>query len=771
MKILILFLLIIAGATFIAAIIAFEIDKLEKMADRAETLQNQDLGNPSQVNQLGQSIQLYKQCDRFIANSPWLKIAANFKIIDKKVYSNNAALVQKEIDHRHHFQRLCAQGQCHINDKYFDRGLHSFLQANQLFNTDELQSKIVKCQSQIERQKKYEDILKQTTAIAKKGMFKAALSLLKPALTQFDREDGRKLLRELDNAVEIKKRFETGLQIESRGELDNAKNYYQQILEFVPKLTECRIRLAIMAVKNRDSSEALSYLANVNGEQANYLRGFACVMQSDWRQADREWQFISNAKVKSQRQSLITLAQRDRLLTMRSIEQHVDCGDLEQAKNTSFQFIDKFGVDSLVEVNLYGHIQALIETKVWKTQNWNIIAETAEKLWIKNQDIASLHNWAVASYYQAQIDPSKIADLIIAWSTALANIQVDPSLQDLPWLENSSLDLDRVSASLTDLIEKLIDTVKDTSIDRYLELRDLYRWQTVALRITRKYPMTGVRVKQLLLSPGCYQRHLNTLPKSNIPAEPWGKLYTNWGQSVAACLEGDLARAIQIKPKTNSVSVAEKSADCFITYHEGCHYLQQQNWRKSIISLKQVQGAIKALPDWIREIDHLCEKQRQKIDNFDEHLEFAQFWYELLGSKPARSYLAEYKAKQIGNQLAKEEITFTQGQKQLLELKTIDDNNPIVLDLIKKIETIQEMDSIINLMKQNRIDEAVGRAKYSSHQEVKYQTAEIFINILLAGAENRQMGHDEMLYLGRLAKEICPYEPAFMGIYSSLGLY
>jgi hypothetical protein len=770
MEMLILFLLIIAGATFIAAIIVFEINKLKKIANRAETLQNQDLGNPSQVKQLGQSIQLYKQCDRLIANSPWLKIAANLNIIDEKAYSNNATHIQKEIDRRHRFQQLCAQGQYHINDKYFDRGLHSFLQANQLFNTDELQSRIVRCQSQIERQKKYEKILKETTVIAKKGIFKAALSLLKSALTQFDREDGRKLLRSLDNAIEIKKRFEIGLQFESRGELDNAKNYYQQILEFVPELTDCRIRLAIIAVKNRDSSEALSYLDNVNGEQANYLRGFACVMQSDWRQADREWQSISHPEVKSQRQSIRILAQRDRLLTMRSIEQYVDRGDLEQAKNTSFQFIDKFGVDPLVEVNLYGHIQALIETKVWKTQNWNVIAETAEKLWIENQDIASLHNWAVASYYQAQIDPNKIADLIIAWSTALANIQVDPSLKDLPWLENSSPDLDRVSTSLTELIEKLIDAVKDTNIDQYLQLRDLYRWQTVSLGITRNYPTTGVRVKQLLLSPGCYQRHLNTLPKLDIPADHWGRLYTNRGQAVAACIEGDLARAIQIKPKTNSVSVAEKSADFYITYHEGCHYLKQHNWRKSITSLNQVQGEIKKF-NLVREIDLLCEKQRQKIDNFEEHLEFAQFWYELLGSKPARSYLVEYKAKQIGNQLAEEKITFTQGQKQLLELKAIDDTNPIVIDLIKRIEIIQEMDSIIDLMKQNQIDEAVRRAKYSSHQEIKFQTAEIFINCLLAGAENRQMGRDEMLYLGRLAKEICPYEPAFMGIYNSLGLY
>jgi tetratricopeptide (TPR) repeat protein len=770
MKILILLLLIIAGAIFVAAMIAIEIDKLEKIASRAKTLQNQDLGNPFQVKQLEQSIKLYKQCDRLIANSLWLKIAANLEVIDKKAYLSRVIYIQKEIDRRHHFQRLFSKGEHHVSDKYFDLGLNNFLQAKGLFNTEELESIIVRCLSQIEEQYKYEKILKQATAIAKEGMFKAALLLLKPALTEFDREDGRGLLSKLDNVLEIKKRFATGMQFESRGELNNAKNYYQQILEFVPELTDCRIRLAIIAVKNRDSSEALSYLANVNGERVNYIRGFACVIQSDWRQADREWQSISNTKVKSQRQSLRTLAQRDRLLTMRSIEQCVDRGDLEQAKNTSFQFIDKFGIDPLVEVNLYGHIQALIETKVWKTQNWNIIAETAESLWIENQDIASLHNWAVASYYQAQIDPNKIADLIIAWSTALANIQVDPSLKDLPWLGNSSPDLDRVSTSLTELIEKLIDAVKDTDIDRYLQLRDLYRWQNVALRLTKNSHHTGIRVKQLLLSPGCYQRHLNTLPKSNIPAEPWGRLYTTWGQSVAACIEGDSARAIQIQPKINSVSVAEKSADCFVTYHEGCYYLQQQNWRKAITPLKQVQGEIKKFSDWISEIDRLCEKQRQKIDNFDDHLEFAQFWYELSASKPARSYLAEYKAKQIGNQVAEDEITLNQGHKQLLELKQIDEANPIVIDLIKRIEIAQEMSDIIDSMQQNLMVEAVRGAKRSKHQEVKYQTAEIFINILLAGAKSGEMGHDEILQLERWAKEICPYEPAFREVYQSLRL-
>lgn len=32
--------------------------------------------------------------------------------------------------------------------------------------------------------------------------------------------------------------------------------------------------------------------------------------------------------------------------------------------------------------------------------------------------VTSLHNWAVATYYRAQGDSTKLSDLIVAWSTA-----------------------------------------------------------------------------------------------------------------------------------------------------------------------------------------------------------------------------------------------------------------------------------------------------------------------------------------------------------------
>ncbi|AFY95181.1 tetratricopeptide repeat protein [Chamaesiphon minutus] len=769
MLILLLFTIVI-GAISIAIIISSELAKLSEIFARAETVKNKDRGNPLELDRLEQSVKLYEQCNRLLLKSPWLQIAANFKIFNKNTYLNATALLDREIERRQHFKILYYLGKKQIDDKYFDLALATFLKAQHLFSTNEVAALIIKCDSQVKVQKQYEQNLERSTILARAGKFQSAVNLLKPILIEFDRIDGTTLLNKLKQAFEVKQTFNKGLQLEESGKLNDAKQYYQQVLDITPNLPECRIRMAIAAIKSGDVAEVLNYLDNVDGERAAYLRGFACIMQSNWRQADKEWNSLSHPEVKSQRQYLRTLARQDRLLTMQKIEQFVDDGNLDRAKQTSLQFINKFGIDPVVENNLYEHIQPLLETNIWKTLDWSLIATTAEQFWLESQDMSSLHNWAVASYYQAHKDPDKIAELIIACSTALANIDRDPALKDIPWLTNLPPNLDEVSEKLIELLEKLIDPIKDKNPDRYLQLRDLYRWQIVTLRLTKNLPHTGVRVNQVLLLPGCYQRHINTLPQSELPAEPWSRLYTNWGPAVAACIEGDTDRALQIKPQISSVSVAEKSANSFITYHEGCYYLQQCKWRKAIKSFNQVRAEISDFANSIDEIDRLCVKQRQEIDEFEEHLEFAQFWYDLVASRLAGSYLAEYKAMQVSSKLAEEQITLDEGLTQLLQLKKLDDINPVVIDTIAKIEIVRETNSIIDLIQKNRLEEAVRRAKFSTRQEVKFRIAEILIDASIEGARNRRSSREEIFQLVSWAQEICPYEPAFMEVYHSLGL-
>ncbi len=186
--------------------------------------------------------------------------------------------------------------------------------------------------------------------------------------------------------------------------------------------------------------------------------------------------------------------------------------------------------------------------------------------------------------------------------------------------------------------------------------------------------------------------------------------------------------------------------------------------------LNQAKAEIKASTDWQKEVDRLCGIQRQEISEFREHLEFAQFWYDLLGSQPARSYLAEYKAEQIRDKLAKEEISFKQAAQELQKVKQIDDKNPIVIDLIEGVDFGQEMHEILDLIERDRFSDAVSRAKYSKHERVRFTVAEICIDLLIKGVETRRMPSELIHQLGKWAYELCPNEPAFQEVYHQLKL-
>ena len=735
----------------------YKISKADKLAVQARNLEVSDNGNPFDIKTLSKALNLYQQCNRLICDDN---------------LTNAAEKCNKKIELRKRFKSIFKQGQEEAKQGFFKQALSTLLKAKKLFSTEALEEAIATCKVRCQEEEKYETVLNQAYYCATEGRFQEAVALIKPILVQFSRSDGQELLAKLERLVKGKERFRAGLLAEKAGDFNVATTKYQEAYRILPELTESRIRLGILAVKNNNSTKALSYLEGISGEQAAYIRGFVYAKQGNWQQADREWKSVFHTEVKTQRQVLKTLVQRDRLLTIKKIEELVEGEHLEQAKSASLKFMEKFGSEPLVQGNLDGHIQLRLEATVWESQDWHTIAAAAEQNWLKRQDITSLHNWAVASYYQTQTDSTKLADLIIAWSTALANIHINPVLKDIPWLGSTPVDLREVSSNLTRLLEKSIDAVKDKNIEEYFRLRDRYRREVVALRLMGNSPSCGMRVvKEIFLTPGCYQRHRDYLPGISFPAQFWGALYTDWGLAVAACLEGDTARAIQIKPVNTPYSEAERFAFSLVSYHEGCYHIQNQNWREAITPLKQAKAEIKASSNWREEIDRLCGIQRQEIENFDEHLDFAQFWYELLGSQPARSYLAEYKAEQIREKFANEKISLSQALRELKKIKDIDERNPVVLELIKNVEIIQQIDEIFDLMKRHRFEEAIRRAKYSTHKEVKYRVAEFLIKILLKDVENRQMPPHEILQLGRWAKELCPYEPAFQEIYRSLELY
>lgn len=738
-----------------------KINEADTLASRAKVLIKTDTGNPLETKPLSEALALFRK--------------SNSLIYDKD-FQQSVDKCQQEILKRRKFQTLVAIAEEQAKKLFFKEAVKSYILAKELYQSTNIETALESCQARVCQEDAYEDTLHQTEQASKEGKLRGAIAVLEFAVASFCRKDGIELLLQLKDIVSGRKKFRQGLKAEKLGALKEAEALYKDAKVLLPNGGECQLRLGIVAIKTYEWATAFSYLKDVSGEQAAYLRGFVYAQQGNLQQAYREWQFISQAEIESQRGILKSLSQRQRLLALQNIEQLVK-EDLEKAKIASTAFIQNFGYEPVVQDNLEQHIQPLSAAAVWQDKDWLSITNTVERVWIERPDFASLHNYAVATYYYAlaQTQFASLHSLIIILSTALTTLSSDPAFKDVPWLGNTPVDFDSVSLHLQRRLEDAIDSFKDKDINKYLQLRDCYRLEVVALRLMGNPLTKGMKVKDVYVTPGCYQRYYTQwqnvwIDEIGSSQEILRSLYTSWGLAVAACLEGDTQRAMQLKPSAKANTESESFAQKFVAYYEGCYQLQHQEWRDAMKCLKQDKTRIRDSIDCQEEVDRLCGIQRGNISEFREHLEFAQLWYELLESLAARSYLAEYKAKQIANKAAEEEISLNQALQELKEVQQIDKNNPVVLDITERVKFSKEISEIHELMKLGYFAEAVCRAKDSNQERIRFIVAETCIKILIGRSEKGEIFSESLWQLGKWAYELCPDEPTFQGIYRLLKL-
>ncbi|AFZ23448.1 hypothetical protein Cylst_1143 [Cylindrospermum stagnale PCC 7417] len=738
-----------------------QVAEANKLANNAQALLRQDIGDPLETQTLLKAVAIYQGCSQ---------------IIHDEQVSEAIKQCQQELERRQQFQELIIQADSQAENLFYKNAIAIYQQAAALYSTEAVKNAIATAQIQVPQEEIYYSALQKVQQAESDGRLQNAIALLNSALTNFRRSDGLDLLHKLQSTVKGTKHFRQGLAAEKASKFPEATSHYQTAKSHLPDITNCRIRLGLVAIKTQDWITAISHLEGVPGEQAAYLRGFALAQQNHLQPAYREWLGVSADAITEQRQILKHLSQRQRQQSLQNIEQLVEVENLEQAKTNSQEFLQKFGIDPLVEANLNEHIQPRLEAEFWQGTNWGIIANKIAENWTLQPTITTLHNWVVATYYHAQTDSTKLNDLIIALSTALANLTKDPSLQNVPWLGNQPVDFAALSSELKHRLESAIDTVKDTNIQDYLNLRDRSRLELVALKLMGEPAKWGMKINDIFVTPGCYNNFLSqwrdiSVESINASQKNLRSLYTPWGLAVAACLEGDIQRAIQLKPSINPTIGIEIFAQNFVAYYEGCYYLQQQKWRQAIIPLKQAKSEIEDHQDWQQEIDRLCGLQRQAVSEFLEHLELAEFWYDLVGSNFARSYLAEYQAEQLRQQVINNNISLAQALRQLQKIKKTDISNPVVIDLIENLELSQELEEIDQMLKNRQFEAVVIKARCSQRERVRYMVAEFFIDILVNGVKNGHLNNpEEIQQLGLWAYEICPHESAFQEIYRSLKL-
>ena len=646
------------------------IEQAEFLIQQAKSAIASDTSNPfDSIDRLLAAIEFYKK---------------SYLLINKDSCIQAIEEIQLEIDRRHQFQSLIRSATDDFYHKQFGRALTTLFSAQQLYSPPQLTKTIAECEEKAKSEKIYLQSLAEAKTLSYAGRFRDALGVIDRALVEFPRQDGEDLKVRLNRVVAAKEQLNLG-KIEHRiGNTSVAKYHYTAASHLLPDWQEPQLQLAIIELQSEVSSAAIAQLTTSPDPQIKCLVGLLYARQRQYDRARTMWSELDLQRIRSDYQADVQLEIAQCQIIKTQIKALVDRGELEQARTVSLEFIGRFGSDSVIETNLKNCILPGIEAKIWKSEDWQNIAILTRENWSSQPTIVALHNWTTALYHATQIDDN-LEELIGAWATAIANIDLDPSLQDLPWLQTKASSVVNISSKLWEILEQRIEAIKDVNPVRYLHLRDRYRQEFWAMELARSEPTAKIEIGELTILPGCYQRYYSQISLGEAP-QLWKTLYTNWGKAVAACLAGDRHRAETIKIDLVVNTSIEAFAARFIFYQQGCYYLHQEQWQQAIYPLNDAKITVENDREWWQHLDELFGERRRKIDDFDEHLNFGQFWYDLLLSPQSEDYLIQYKALKIQQEWGDSIVSDERSLSRIKELQANYPQHPVAREIAAQIQ-------------------------------------------------------------------------------------
>jgi hypothetical protein len=691
-------------------------------------------------------------------------------LFDPKV-NEQVKFCSSELQQRKHWLELFEDAQANALAKYFLRALPIYEEAQKFYSTDELNELIAICKANLIAEKQYYRELKNAQSSCQQADFLRAFKTARTAINFFPREDGQKFLHSLVNILEAKSKFKKGLQHEQYRELDLALDCYTKAYQRMPDFLEYRFRQVIVACKQENWEQALNFLNDLNGDRASYLRGFIFAKQQNYEGTEREWQNIRSSELAAQRSKLEIIKQKAYLLNLQAIEKFVDRGDIEKAAEVSHKALERHPQAEVIRKNLDTHILPRLDSEAWKQPeiNWNTLLEKTRSIWLERPNIQSLHNWAVAAYYCAMNTEYPKLNLIMefnaSWGTAIANLPDDPSLSNLPWLGNAKPDRTQLKQKLEELWDRVLDRFKGHNLNSYMQVRDWQRLDRYTLNILTSSAEQSIKLGLVCVLPSAidflqqlekldnnltkfmldlqYQYQHKFLQKSS----QLSLLYSSLGLAIAACLDGDVERGLQLRNvRSSNLDHREhiNNAHAMIAYFEACHLLKKNQWQEAFRVIRQSSRLIQKNSEWLSEIDRLCELIVRELDEKDQ-ITFAKLWLETTSSKASRNYYTECKTEEIRMQIGKERITPQQGLSKLRELTDIDTSNPVYRDLISRIEVVLVNQEVQQFLKRGEIESAVNRAMRSGNREVKQTLAEVLFSILQEADRTGRISYGERM--------------------------
>ncbi len=554
---------------------------------------------------------------------------------------HTATQAQQQAD-QHRYIKALKLGESIINDWYpaehaIERQARRWLLSGLLRRT---KKQLVGWEMQAESA--YEAAFQLTYQLITQGKFQEALTLFEPVHQDFYTPKGKPLLDWLSQTLAGQEFFDLGLLAEQAQDWPLATEHYRHAMSVAPQWrAECQSRLGMITIKQQNWMVALKAVKGLTHPQAARVRGFAQAQLGNWQQAVQAFPVL--AKFDAQQHDPFLRAQRAKHQIQDAILAH----NWRVAATASHKFLQDYGPQSPVAENLAHCIYPHLEQSVWQQQDWTGAAQRFAEQWANSLTLRTLHNWALASYYRVLTEQTGYEEFVVAWMGAISNLPHDPSVRSVPW--QTSVNLAPLEQQLQQHLDEALRPLRNSNPIHYQQIHALYRRDAQVLDWMRSSPDVGVHIQNMALTPGCYLRVKQS--SETLPAQLWATLYTPWWSAVLACLEGDRWQGMQNKPQRQPQNAAEEFAQAFLAYQEGCYYLeieeaQYPRWRSAMKPLNSVQATIRRHPDWVLELDRLCQQHFDAISwDVSAAQDFTQFWVNLIDSATAQAYFERVRSQ------------------------------------------------------------------------------------------------------------------------------
>jgi hypothetical protein len=611
------------------------------------------------------------------------------------------------------------------------------------------------------------------------GRFKEALKILEE---KEDCLETYKLLREcLSKASKADDYLQQAICAERDGDFSSATRFYSEVLILYPNHIGVKLHLCIVLIRQQYWREALHCIQDIDLDIARYLMGFIHYKLGNLKKANSLWNGINLSGIDKDKESLKKLLKQEKNKQKKLILDKLNSKEFREAKVLSENYIEYLDDDPLIIDNLRNYIIPQLEEGIWEDKNPEVNVDYARERWIKSPSIATLHNYAVSSYYFAQnmkVSPGNLNRLIETFAsmfTTLANLSLDPSLANLPWLGHrlpSDTNFKFIISYIKGELERLIEQYKERYSKEYSKLKDYYLLEEISLEAIIETSQ-GIKLGNFYITPTLFRLYRDKLSLSiqSHPKAPWSYLYTNFGLGVALCLKGNVERVIEIKSSlydAKPLGKEESLAEEFISYHEGSFYLMNKTWKKAKPVLGKVQLA--SHPEWRDNIDQLMEAQSQDIASSEEKEEFSQFWLSLGKTERAINYHVCCELEKLHDRFEKGRITPKQMLETLKKLLATYPDNAKLISLTKELEISLKLDEFIELISRGQVDSAIRLVESSKNRELRFRAAQKLIDIACREIKNRNYNPKFIIAMATIAYRIAPYEQEFQDFYTMVGV-